>query len=249
MGIPPNQKGRSDKINPDNTQRFIKYIQEKAKNGIYRVDVKIGERIVPIDVYPNVFPPKSDYSASSKSVYEAFGDLSNKEVADIGSGSGIESIIAVLAGAKHVDAVDIVPDAVECARHNTQLNQMRDKIAVYQGNLFSGLPKNKKYDFVIANLPFVDFNPEEKSAITKALYDPDLDIHKRFLEQAKMYLSEDGVISVPYANLQSAKSENPDRDFQILEELIKQYGYEIIERVEKEEVGFKWINYKIRLVK
>lgn len=236
---------REVKINPENTQRFIRDILEKSEEGIYRVQIKIGDKLIPIDVYPNVFPPKSDYSASSKSVYEAFGGVKGRVVADIGCGTGIESIVAALHGAERVDATDISTSAAECAKHNAELNNLDGVISVYHGDLFSPLPK-RKYNLIIANLPIVDSQPETSLEINRALYDPNLEIHKRLFSEAKEFLADDGIITFTHANLQSAKTENPDRDFEILENLIRQYDYEITEKTEREEIGYKWINYKIK---
>ena len=60
---------------------------------------------------------------------------------------------------------------------------------------------------------------------------------------------QNGIITFTYANLQSAKTEKPDYDFEVLEKLIEEYGYDVIEKVETEDIGYKWINYKIKLKK
>lgn len=236
-----------EKSNPKITQTFVKDACKKGKEGIYRVEVKVGDRTVLIDVYPEVFPPKSDYSVSSRSLFEAFGDLKDMEVADIGSGSGIESIVAVLAGAAHVDATDISSVAVECTEHNIALNKLEKKISVFKGDLFSSLP-NKKYNLIIANLPIVDFDVKQKSDIITALYDPGLKLHKRLFREATKFLEVRGEITFSHANLQSKDSHNPNRDFEILEDLIRSSGYEIIEKKESNALGYKWINYKIKSV-
>lgn len=237
---------KENKVNPVVTQKFVEDVLAKGKEGTYRVEVKVGDKTIPIDVFPEIFPPKSDYSVSSRSLFEAFGNLKGLEVADIGSGSGIESIVAILAGAIHVDATDISSVAVECTEHNVELNNLRDKVSVYKGDLFSALPK-KKYDLIIANLPIVNYKPEKESDITGALYDPDFTLHKRLLAEAKLFLNENSQMTFSHANLQSRDTESPDGDFEILEALIAEYGYEITEKKESEALGYKWINYKIKL--
>ena len=232
-------------VNPELTQNFVKNALEKAGTGIYRVEVKVRDKVVPIDVYPEVFPPKSDYSVSSHSVFEAFGNLENVEVADIGSGTGIEGIVAILAGAAHVDAADINDVAVACTRHNVKQNRLADKISVYRSDLFSALPK-KKYGFIIANLPIVDYKPEKENGIATALYDPGLSTHRRMFREAREYLTKDGIITFTHANLQSRDTENPNKDFKTLEGLIKENGYEIVEKKQSDALGYKWINYKIK---
>ena len=238
---------KPEDINPKLTQDFVGFIKGKSEMGTYQVEVKVGDKIIPIDVFPTVFPPKSDYSASSKSVFEAFGDLQGLEVAEIGSGSGIESIVAVMAGANHVDAVDINQQAVDCSQHNVEMNGLGESIEVFYSDVFKNFPK-KKYDLIIANLPIVNFDAGDDS-INNALYDKDFEIHKRLFIEAKEFLTENGIVTFSHANLQSAKTINPDYDFIALENLISESGYEIIRREEKEELGYKWINYKIKLKK
>jgi methylase of polypeptide subunit release factors len=232
-------------INPESTQAFIRAIEKRSGQGRYRVEVAVGDRIIPIDVDPDVFPPKSDYSISSRSVFESFGDLEGLEVADIGSGSGIESIVASYAGAKHIDAGDINPQAVECSKHNVEINGLENSINVFYSDLFSNFPK-KKYNLIIANLPIINFDAGE-GLINLALYDKGFEIHKRLFDEAKEFLAEDGIITFTHANLQSAHTNNPDYDFEVIEKLISEHGYEITEKQERVEMGYTWINYKIKL--
>lgn len=238
---------KPENINPELTKNFVSFIKEKYESGPYRVEVKIGEKVIPIDVFPTVFPPRSDYSVSSKSVFETFGNLEGLEIADIGSGSGIESIVASMAGANHVDAADISQQAVDCSKHNVEINGLQDRIEVFYSDLFQNFPQ-KKYHLIIANLPIVNFDAGDHP-INNALYDKDFEIHKRLFAEAKNFLAEDGQITFTHANLQSAKTANPDYDFQTLERLIDECGYEITERVGRDDLGYKWINYKIKLRK
>lgn len=237
----------SKNVNPEITRNFVDFIKKQSEKGVYRIEVKIGDKIVPIDVYPTVFPPRSDYSVSSKSVFEAFGNLERLEVADIGAGSGIESIVAMMAGAKHVDAADINQQAVKCSKHNIELNGLQESIEVFYSDLFQNFPK-KKYDLIIANLPIVNFDAGG-NPINNALYDKGFEIHKRLFAQAKEFLADNGILTFTHANLQSAKTPNPDYDFVVLEKLIDECGYEVAERAEREDLSYKWINYKIKLRK
>lgn len=236
---------KPENINPELTKNFVNFISEKTKSGQYRVEVKIGDKNVPIDVFPTVFPPRSDYSVSSKSVFEAFSDLQGLEVADIGSGSGIESIVAVMAGAKHVDASDINQQAVECSKHNIKLNDLQESIEVFYSDLFKNFPK-KKYDLIIANLPIVNFATSD-NPINNALYDKGFEIHKRLFTEAKEFLTETGTITFTHANLQSAKTANPNYDFITLEKLIDESGYKVFKKTTREELGYVWINYSIMI--
>ncbi len=238
---------KPENINPELTRNFVDFIKEKSEAGTYRVEVRVCDKIILIDVFPTVFPPKSDYSVSSKSVFDTFGDLHGLEVADIGSGSGIESIVAILAGARHVDAVDINRQAVDCTKHNVEINSLKNNIAVFYSDLFENFPK-KKYDLIIANLPIVNFD-SENGPIHNALYDKGFKLHERLFQEAKKFLTENGIITLTHANLQSAKTENPNYDFIALEKLIKKCGYDIVEKTERSDINYQWINYKIKAIK
>lgn len=80
------------------------------------------------------------------------GDL----MLDLGCGSGILSIIALLLGAAHCDAVDIDPAAVDVAHSNLELNGLsRERLDVFCGDIISSpsvRARFGKYDLVAANI-------------------------------------------------------------------------------------------------
>lgn len=78
--------------------------------------------------------------------------LKNEDtVLDIGTGSGILAISALLCGALKCDAVDIDPIAVKTARSNGVLNNFKEPVFnVIEGNLTDKI--NSKYNAVIANI-------------------------------------------------------------------------------------------------
>ena len=71
-------------------------------------------------------------------------------VLDIGSGSGILSIAAILLGAKDVVGVDIDPVAVKVAKENAALNGVEEKAKYILGNLDEEITDT--YDIVVANI-------------------------------------------------------------------------------------------------
>lgn len=76
-------------------------------------------------------------------------DLTGKDVLDIGSGSGILSILASKLGANKIDACDIDELAIENAKDNAKINKV-ENIEVFYSDLFSNI--NKKYDLIFANI-------------------------------------------------------------------------------------------------
>ncbi len=73
-----------------------------------------------------------------------------ERVLDVGTGSGILAIGAVLLGAECAEGVDIDPTAVKVAAENAQLNNVSDKFTVKVGDLAQ--TASGKYDVVTANI-------------------------------------------------------------------------------------------------
>ncbi len=76
-------------------------------------------------------------------------DLAGKSMADIGCGSGILSIAAMLLGASSADAVDVDKTSVEATIANAAQNDV--EVSVYQGEGFAPLPPGS-YDLVLSNI-------------------------------------------------------------------------------------------------
>lgn len=81
----------------------------------------------------------------------------NKDVLDMGCGSGILGIGAALMGAKHIDAIDIDMVASRIAEENAEKNNVKDVMSVYCGNVLTDIDlwnkfANNKYDIILANI-------------------------------------------------------------------------------------------------
>lgn len=74
----------------------------------------------------------------------------NQTVLDIGCGSGILSIAAVLLGAERATGIDIDPVAVKVARENAALNGLSEKTEFLVGNLNEKI--TIRYSVVCANI-------------------------------------------------------------------------------------------------
>lgn len=79
-------------------------------------------------------------------------------VLDLGCGSGILSIIALLLGADYAEAIDIDPNAEKIAYDNAERNGVsRDNYVVHAGNILTDEKicarfESEKYDMVLANI-------------------------------------------------------------------------------------------------
>lgn len=83
----------------------------------------------------------------------------NAKVLDVGTGSGVLSIVSALYGAGEIKAYDLDDVAVTSARDNIKLNGLEDSITVETNNLLRGI--DEKADIIVANilaeiiLPFI----------------------------------------------------------------------------------------------
>ncbi len=115
-------------------------------------------------VLPDVFNPVRFRSGAvlARAVREELlgrpVDLPPPRVLDIGTGSGVAAIFAAIRGAE-VEAVDVNPQAVRCARLNARLHQVEDRVDVHEGDLFAPLD-GRRFDLVLFNPPLGRGEPE-----------------------------------------------------------------------------------------
>ncbi len=81
---------------------------------------------------------------------EALPGIAGMRVLDVGSGTGILALAALLLGARHAVLVDTDPQAVATARRNGDLNGVSDRAEHVLGSLADAPPG--PFDLVLANL-------------------------------------------------------------------------------------------------
>lgn len=77
-------------------------------------------------------------------------------ILDLCTGSGCLAIIAAHTfAAARVCAVDIDPSAVELARRNVAEHSLDARVTVLQGDLYTALDRDARFDLILANPPYV----------------------------------------------------------------------------------------------
>ncbi len=160
-----------------------------------------------------------------KSIYEPSDDSfllqkyvikysKNKDVLDIGSGSGIQAISAKKVGAKSVLATDINKKAVN---YISSLG-----ITAIHSNLFSNI--KEKYDLIIFNPPYLpkDKLEDKKTSIITSGGNRGDELTLKFLNQAKNHINKNGFILLIISSLSpferiEKKIKSLDFRFKILE--------------------------------
>jgi ribosomal protein L3 glutamine methyltransferase len=120
-------------------------------------------------------------------------------VLDLCSGSGCLAVLAsrVFNNAKKVHLTDICSKAISVARKNIADKKLEARISIFEGDLFSSIPKGITYDLILCNPPYVrkadmiklprEYKFEPRLALEAD--DDGIAIISRVLEEASGYLS------------------------------------------------------------
>lgn len=130
-----------------------------------------------------------------------------KRVFDMGSGSGIQTVVMGLKGARHIDASDILPEAYQNTLDNVVCFDLSDRVDVFQGDLFEKM-SGDKFDFGVFNHPFWPGSPSPKYPVTKSWRDEG-SLLKRFLKEASKKINPGGYIIMPFFSL-AGDTNNPE---------------------------------------
>jgi release factor glutamine methyltransferase len=139
-----------------------------------------------------IYEPREDSYLLQEAVKSRVKD---RDFLDLGSGSGIQSETALIAGAKSVLAIDIQPDVI------THLKKTYPDISVIKSDLFSKV--EGKFNLIAFNPPYLPEDSEEDSvsAIATSGGKQGDELTLRFLEQATSHLAPGGKILIIVSSL------------------------------------------------
>jgi len=112
-------------------------------------------------VPPTVFHPRAFLTSRFFAEFLGGLDLAGKRVAEVGTGSGILALAAARAGAEHVVAIDINPNAARAAEDNAQRNGLGGKVTGLCSNLLTEVPAHTKFDVIISSPPSFAGEPRD----------------------------------------------------------------------------------------
>ncbi|RKH01683.1 peptide chain release factor N(5)-glutamine methyltransferase [Corallococcus sp. CA053C] len=134
-------------------------------------------------------------------------------VLDVCTGSGCIAIsVAGERPQATVFATDLSPDACALAKENAQALGMGDRVTVLQGDLFSPLPPDAKFQVVVSNPPYIDsgdiagLSPEVRREPRLALDGgPDgLVAMRRVIQGARRVLEPGGLLALEMGETQGS---------------------------------------------
>lgn len=178
-------------------------------------------------VYPNVFSPK--YFPDTFWFEQNLKIQPEDSFLEIGSGTGLISVMAAIKGAGKVTAVDINPAAVKNTTENVFLNHVSPKFRILEGDVFEPIPAGQKFDVIFWFAPFMHVNADKSSLtdLEKAVFDPNYVSLKKYLSGARHYLSQRGKLYLGYSPTHG--------DMDVLETLAKEYGWSVSVVAREEE--------------
>lgn len=156
-----------------------------------------------LEVTSQVLIPRPDTEVLVTAALENYSDAEAKlRVLDVGTGSGAVALaLATERPQAQVTATDISKAALEVGIRNADRLGLGARIRFLQGDLFAPVAE-EKFDMILANLPYVPESqestlaPELQHEPRVALFSgPDgLALLKRFLDEVRPVLAEDGVV-------------------------------------------------------
>ena len=137
----------------ENWKRFFKPVQVTPKFVVKPPwsKIRLKRRQIPIDITPGMAFGTGTHATTILCIRALEERLKKKglSVLDVGTGSGILSIIAAKLGAKEVWGIDIDGVAVENARENVEKNHVSDIVKIRKGSIGD---LQKKFSIVVANI-------------------------------------------------------------------------------------------------
>lgn len=126
-------------------------------------------------------------------------------VLDIGTGSGAIAVSI----ARHfkecfVYAVDISADALKTAKINADINGVLDRIKFIESDLFSSVPEDIKFDFIVSNPPYIK-SSEIPSLQEEVKREPvialdggsdGLEFYRKIIKEVPRYINVGGMIGL-----------------------------------------------------
>ena len=147
------------------------------------------------DVNKKVLSPRMETEILVEEAIKKIRECDLRTVLDLCTGSGAIAVTVAKYTDCKVAASDISKQALAVAQGNADKNDV--KVDFILSDLFKGLKKNKKYDIIISNPPYIKSGDIEKLDIEVKKYDPrlaldggedGLDFYRQIVEDSPRHL-------------------------------------------------------------
>ncbi len=147
--------------------------------------------------FPKVLSPKI---SPSTAIWKQLPIKKGEKFLEIGSGTGVFSVIAAKLGASFVTATDINPHAVENTLANAKYHNVDKNFEAYKSDIFENVPDSEKYDLILWNIPWLHTEKKDLNILEQATFDPNFELLECYLSQGMNYLVENGRLLVGYSS-------------------------------------------------
>ncbi len=155
-------------------------------------------------VSPAVLIPRPETEILVLEAIRLMKPLTAPKIADVGTGSGA---IAITLG-KHlpqarIAAIDVSEEALKIAQKNAQTHRVLERINFVQGDLFTSLPAEARFDLIASNPPYIATQDWDTLPATVAKFEPrlaleggpgGLQVITQLIEQSKARLVPQGYL-------------------------------------------------------
>ncbi|MFC1615072.1 methyltransferase [Patescibacteria group bacterium] len=192
-------KSKLPKLNKEQREQVLKQWDQQQHD---RIEVNIelsghGEKLENLVVHKGVWNP-AIVSARYHASYLYYNNArlyEGKDVLDMGTGSGIMSVVMGLGGARSIIMSDISKPAIVNAQENLEKFGLENKATVVHSDLFENIKGT--FDCIVFMQPYFADTPPEGDTISASML-ADKSLVERFLKNVSKYLKSDGVIIMPF---------------------------------------------------
>jgi release factor glutamine methyltransferase len=159
-------------------------------------------------VSPSVLIPRPETECLVETALNLLAERSNEplRIADLGTGSGAIAIsLAAELPRACVTAVDISPAALELAGSNALRHRVAERIKPIHADLFAGFEAAERFDFIVANPPYVRSGEIDELAAEVSRWEPrlaldggsdGLEFYRRIATTAWRWLAPGGALAL-----------------------------------------------------
>ena len=215
-------------LNDETQAHFLKLLERlKTHEPIQYVLGKTNFMDLEIKVDSSVLIPRPETEELVRLILKE--DLYEKEILDIGTGSGCIAIsLAKNLPNSNVTAVDICKDAMEVAKENSRLNNVN--IEFVNTDIFE-FKSEKKYDLIVSNPPYVLKSDKTSMKQNVLNFEPEIALfvddnnplkyYEEIIDFSKNHLNENGQI---FFEINDKKS----KDFKNILNLKNKYKFDFL---------------------
>ncbi len=144
------------------------------------------------DLLDEVWPPA--YSPGGELHADLIPFATMGSFLEMGSGAGVMSVLAALAGCPRVLALDLNPAAVRNTALNAARHGVGERVEARASDLYAAVAPGERFDGIYWNPPFLDAPAErlDGSLWHETMFDPEYAKLRRFLGEGARLLTPDG---------------------------------------------------------